>query len=179
MWSRFSAVAATNPNAWSQVERSAEEIRTPTPTNRMIGYPYTKFMISNNDVDMGAALIMCSAGRAEALGIAKDRWIFVHAGSDSHEHQFVSNRWTFDRTPAIELGGAHALQLAQLGIDDIDLVDLYSCFPSAVQLGARSLGCALDRQLTPRRVTQDSLFRGGRIKTHQRASYAVGAIGQL
>jgi acetyl-CoA C-acetyltransferase len=33
-------------------------------------------------------------------------------------------------------------------IDDIDLVDLYSCFPSAVQLGAQSLGLPLDRQLT-------------------------------
>ena len=33
-------------------------------------------------------------------------------------------------------------------IDDIDIVDLYSCFPSAVQLGAQSLGLSLDRQLT-------------------------------
>ena len=41
-----------------------------------------------------------------------------------------------------------ALELAGLTIDDIDIVDLYSCFPSAVQLGAASLGLSLDRQLT-------------------------------
>ena len=74
--------------------------------------------------------------------------MFVHSGTDCHEHQFVSNRWTFRETPAIELGGRIALELAGLDIDDIDIVDLYSCFPSAVQLGAQSLGLALDRQLT-------------------------------
>ena len=48
----------------------------------------------------------------------------------------MSNRGTFARTPAIELGGRRALELAGVGIDDIAIVDLYSCFPSAVQLGA-------------------------------------------
>ncbi len=40
------------------------------------------------------------------------------------------------------------LELAGLGMDDIEVVDLYSCFPSAVQLGAAALGLGLDRQLT-------------------------------
>jgi len=148
LWSRFSKVAATNPNAWSQRELSAEEIRTPSATNRMIGYPYTKYMNSNNDVDMGAALIMCSVGKAEALGVPRDQWVFIHSGSDCHEHQYISNRWTFAETPAIELGGRCALELAGLGIDDIEIVDLYSCFASAVQLGAQSLGLDITSQLT-------------------------------
>jgi acetyl-CoA C-acetyltransferase len=114
----------------------------------MIGFPYPKYMNSNNDVDMSAALIMCSAERAESLGLPRDRWVFVHSGTDCHEHPFVSNRHSFTRTPAIEIGGRRALELAGRGIDDVDLVDLYSCFPSAVQLGARSLGLSLDRQLT-------------------------------
>ena len=148
LWSRFSAVAAHNPNAWLQVERTAEEIGTTTATNRMIGFPYTKYMNSNNDVDMAAAVIMCSAGRAEALGVPRDRWVFIHAGTDCHEHKYVSNRWSFASTPAIELGGRRVLELAGMTIADIDIVDLYSCFPSAVQLGAQSLGLSLERQLT-------------------------------
>ena len=60
LWARFSEVAAGNPDAWSREARSAEEIRTPGPKNRMIGFPYPKLMNSNNDVDMAAALIMCS-----------------------------------------------------------------------------------------------------------------------
>ncbi len=148
LWARFSEVATHNPNAWSREVRTAEEIRTVGPSNRMVGYPYPKYMNSNNDVDMAAALIMCSVQRARDLGVPEDRWVFPHSGTDCHEHQFVSHRWSFHETPAIKLGGRRALELAGVGIDDIDLVDLYSCFPAAVQLGAQSLGLDLSRQLT-------------------------------
>ncbi len=63
LWARFSEVAAGNPYAWSRQARTAEEIRTPSSENRMVGLPYTKYMNSNNDVDMAAAIIMCSAER--------------------------------------------------------------------------------------------------------------------
>jgi acetyl-CoA C-acetyltransferase len=114
----------------------------------MVGLPYTKYMNSNNDVDMAAAVIMCSAEKAAALGVPQDRWVFIHSGTDCHEHPFVSNRWSFADTPAIEAGGRRALELADRTIDEIALLDLYSCFPSAVELGAQSLGLGLDRQLT-------------------------------
>ena len=148
LWSRFSQVAAGNPNAWLRTAMTPEEIRTPGPRNRMVGLPYTKSMNSNNDVDMAAALLLCSVDKARALGVPEDLWVFPHAGTDCHEHQYVSNRWSFHETPAIELGGRLALELAGIGIDDVEVVDLYSCFPSAVQLGAQSLGLSLDRQLT-------------------------------
>ena len=148
LWSRFSEVAAGNPYAWSREPKTAEEIRTAGPANRMIGLPYTKYMNSNLDVDMGAALIMCSVAKAESLGVPRDRWVFPHSGSDCHEHPFISNRWSFADTPAVELGGRRALELAGLTMADIDIVDLYSCFPSAVQLGAQSLGLSLEQQLT-------------------------------
>jgi acetyl-CoA C-acetyltransferase len=148
LWAGFSDVAAANPNAWIRDAKSAEEIRTTSDRNRIIGAPYRKYMNSNNDVDMGAAVIICSVEAAQRLGVAEDRWVFPHSGADCHEHPFVSNRDTFARTPAIELGGKRALELAGLTIDDIAVVDLYSCFPSAVQLGAQSLGLSTDRQLT-------------------------------
>lgn len=148
LYARFSAVATTNPYAWSKKQYTAEEIRTASDTNRMIGFPYPKLMNSNNDVDMSAALILCSAEKAAALGVPRDRWIFPQSGSDAHEHAFISHRNHFYDTPAIELAGRRVLELAGLSINDIDLVDLYSCFPSAVQLGAKSLGLDIDAQLT-------------------------------
>jgi acetyl-CoA C-acetyltransferase len=148
LWARFSTVASTNPYAWSQKQYTAEEIRTATPTNRMIGFPYPKLMNSNNDVDMSAALILCSAEKATALGVPRDRWIFPQSGSDAHEHAFISHRNHFYDTPAIELAGRRVLELAGLGINDVDIVDLYSCFPAAVQLGAQSLGLDINSQLT-------------------------------
>lgn len=158
LWSRFSEVAAANPYAWLREARSPEELLATGPQNRMIGFPYPKYMNSNNDVDMGAALIMCSAEKAAALGIPRDRWVFPHSGTDCHEHQFISNRWSFSETPAIALGGRMALDLAGTTIDEVEIVDLYSCFPSAVQLGAQSLGLPLDRQLTR---TGGLAFAGG------------------
>jgi acetyl-CoA C-acetyltransferase len=105
-------------------------------------------MNSNNDVDQSAAIIMCSVAAAERMGISKDKWVFPIAGTDCHEHKYVSERDTFADTPAVKLGGKMALDLAETSINDIDIVDLYSCFPSAVQLGAASLGLSTDRQLT-------------------------------
>src|SRR5262249_46067011 len=48
---QLSAVAAANPNAWFQQSRSAAEIATATPDNRLIGFPYTKYMNAIMDVD--------------------------------------------------------------------------------------------------------------------------------
>jgi len=158
LWSRFSAVAANNPHAWIQEQFSAEQISTPSDSNRMVGLPYTKLMNSNNDVDMAAALVMCSVERAESLGIPRDRWVFPVAGTDAHEHNFISYRWSFTETPAIRLGAKRLLELAKWSIDEIDVIDLYSCFPSAVQLGAASLGLGLDAQLT---CTGGLSFAGG------------------
>ncbi|WP_040493154.1 acetyl-CoA acetyltransferase [Ilumatobacter nonamiensis] len=143
LWSDLSHVAAGNPDAWIRDPKSPEEITTVSSSNRMIGFPYPKLMNSNSDVDMGAALIMCSVEAARRMGIDESKWVFPHAGTDCHEHNFVSNRDTFARTPAIELGGRRALELADTSIDEVELIDLYSCFPAAVQLGAQSLGIDL------------------------------------
>jgi acetyl-CoA C-acetyltransferase len=148
LWARFAGVAAHNPYAWNQTAPSATDIATPGLRNRMIGLPYPKLMNSNNDVDQSAALLMCTVEKATALGVPRDRWVFPASGTDCHEHPFISNRWTFTETPAIRAGGRMAMELANVGIDDISVIDLYSCFPSAVQLGASSLGLSLHAQLT-------------------------------
>ncbi len=110
LWSRFSGVAATNTNAWSQTSLSAEQIHTVTPKNRMIGSPYRKVMNSNNQVDMAAALIICSVEKAIQLGIARDRWVFPISGTDCHEHYYISNRFSFADTPAVRLGGNNGVR---------------------------------------------------------------------
>ena len=66
----------------------------------------------------------------------EDRWVFVHSGADAHDHYWVSERDNLHSSPAIAACGRAALGLAGIGIDDVAHVDLYSCFPSAVQIGA-------------------------------------------
>jgi len=158
LWSRFSEVAAENPHAWIQEALTPEEVTTPSPTNRMVGLPYTKVMNSNNAVEQSAAVLLCSVEVAERLGVPRDRWVFPLAGSDAHEHPYVSHRDTLHDAPAVGIAGRAALDAAGITIDDVDHVDLYSCFPVAVQVGADALGLDLDRQLT---LTGGLSFAGG------------------
>ncbi|MEM1334086.1 MAG: hypothetical protein AAGG08_11560, partial [Actinomycetota bacterium] len=176
LWSGLSEVAARNPYAWIREPRTPEEITDVGPHNRMIGLPYPKLMNSNSDVDMGAALIMCSVDAARRLGIEQSRWVFPQSGTDCAEHRYVSWRETFARTPAIELGGRRALELAETDIDDVELIDLYSCFPSAVQLGGRSLGIDVTERQWSR--TGGLSFAGGPWNNYPKHAIAT-IVGEL
>lgn len=161
LWARFNAVAVDNPHAWIRKPVTAGEIRQPGPHNRMISWPYTKLMNSNNMVDQGAALILTSVERAERLQIPAEQWVFPHAGTDAHDTPAVAERDELHRSAAIRIAGARALELAGLGIDDVDYVDLYSCFPSAVQVAAAELGLGVDDPARPLTVTGGLTFAGG------------------
>jgi acetyl-CoA C-acetyltransferase len=158
LWARFSEVGAANPHAWTPVARSADEIRTVTPDNRMIGFPYPKYMNSNLSTDQAAAVVVCSVEAARGLGVPEDRWVFPWAGADAHDHWWVSERADLHSSPAIAACGRTVFELAGRGVDDVAHVDLYSCFPSAVQISAAELGLSLDRPLT---VTGGLCFAGG------------------
>lgn len=175
LWSRFSEVASTNPWAWSPTAMSPDDIGVAGPDNRMIGFPYPKLMNANIQVDQGAALLVCSVATARAAGVAEDKWVFPLSGADAHDHWFVSERDNLHSSPAIRECGRTAFSLAGLGIDDVTHVDLYSCFPVAVEIAAAELGFALDRQLT---LTGGLTFGGGpgnNYVTHSIAAM-VGAL---
>ena len=140
---------------------TAEEIAEPGPQNRMISWPYTKLMNSNNMVDQGAALILTSVEQATRLRIPAESWVYPHAGTDAHDTSSIAERDELHRSPAIRIAGARVLQLAGVGIDDIDYVDLYSCFPSAVQIAAAELGLGIDDPGRPLTVTGGLTFAGG------------------
>lgn len=161
LWARFNAVAVDNPHAWIRKRVSADEIWQPSPDNRMISWPYTKLMNSNNMVDQGAALILTSVERARRLQVPEDHWVYPQTGTDAHDTSAIAERDELHRSTAIRIGGARALELAGLGIDDVDYVDLYSCFPSAVQVAAGELGLDLDDPVRPLTVTGGLTFAGG------------------
>ncbi|MGA9493981.1 MAG: acetyl-CoA acetyltransferase [Mycobacterium sp.] len=161
LWARFNEVAVRNPHAWIRKPVAAEDIWQQGPTNRMVSWPYTKLMNSNNMVDQSAALILTSVEAATRLKISIERWVYPYAGTDSHDTYAISERAELHRSPAIRIGGARALELAGLGIDDVDHVDLYSCFPSAVQVAATELGLPVDDPARPLTVTGGLTFAGG------------------
>ncbi|BBY20517.1 acetyl-CoA acetyltransferase [Mycobacterium stomatepiae] len=161
LWARFSAVAVGNPHAWIRKPSTAAEISQPGPRNRMISWPYTKLMNSNNMVDQGAALILTSVEQANRLRIPAERRIYPHAGTDAYDTPSIADRDELYRSAAIRIAGARALELAGLGIDDVDYVDLYSCFPSAVQVAAAELGLGTNDPARPLTATGGLTFAGG------------------
>jgi acetyl-CoA C-acetyltransferase len=170
LWESFNRVAVDNPYAWVRTPMTAEDIRTASANNRMVGFPYTKAMNSNWDLDQAAAVIVCSAAAAESLAIERARWVFPWSGTDAHDTLLFSNRDNFYSSPAIRTAGRVAFELAGRNVDDVAHVDLYSCFPSAVQIAATELGLAQDRQLT---VTGGLPFAGGPLNNYVMHSIAT------
>ncbi len=169
LWARFARIAADNPHAWIRSAPTAEAIRTPSATNRRVSFPYLKLLNSNNNVDQAAALILCSAEFARSMKIPESKWVYPLAGSDANDALFVSSRQDLCASPAIRLAGHRCLELAGLAADDLELVDLYSCFPVAVQIAARELGLDETRDLT---LTGGLTFHGGPLNNYVMHSVA-------
>ena len=102
LWEGYNQVATANEYAWVQTPMTAQEIMEPTPENRMVGYPYTKAMNANSFVDFGGALIICSAGAAQSLGIPSDKWVFPCCNRWTR-YIFFSERNNLHESPAIRI----------------------------------------------------------------------------
>lgn len=159
-WQRFSSVAAQNPDAWFPIERSADEILTVTAANRMVGYPYTKYMVSVMDIDMAGALIVASHEKADALGVPDDHRVHLRGWCFAADPVPVAGHRDLWRSPAMEAASAEALGRAGVGIDDIAHLDLYSCFASSVDFARDALGLAVD-DARPLTVTGGLPYFGG------------------
>ena len=144
MMAPMTKVAAANPDAWFPIERTASELIEARPDNRMVGYPYTKYMVSIMDVDMSAALLLASHETADALGVPTDERVYLRGASYATDPIYVAEHVDLWRSPAMEAGSAAALGAAGVGIDDVAHLDLYSCFSSSVNFARDALGLAPD-----------------------------------
>jgi len=140
----FADVAARNPLATRRQNYSAERLAQVDADNRWIGFPYPRLMNANAFIDQAAAFVMTSVGTARELGIAPSKWIYLHGCADGHDHWYVSERIDLKSSPAIRLGARKALAMAGRSPDDMRFLDLYSCFPSAVEIGCQEIGIAED-----------------------------------
>ncbi len=141
LMSGFTQVAAKNPYAWFPTYRSADELTTVKPENRMIAFPYPKYLNAVLQTDQAAALLMVSVEAARALGIPEDRWVYWWGGAhDAEEAWWPSERPDFAACPAMLDSSSGALANAGAEIDDIAHFDFYSCFPVAVEMACEMLG---------------------------------------
>jgi acetyl-CoA C-acetyltransferase len=150
LFSRFSKVAANNPYAWFPTERSPSEIATASDENRYIGSPYTKYMNAVLRVNQSAAILVMSESKAREMGVESDRFVYLHGGAGVNDVWNVTERPELHKSPAIELAIKDSFTHAQIDTDDIKYFDLYSCFPSVVQITRDALGLS---ESDPRSLT--------------------------
>ena len=172
LFAGFTDVAATNPEAWFPVKRSPEELVTVSEKNRMIGFPYPKLLNAIMEVDQSAGVLIASVAKARELGVPESQWVYLHGCADAADLWYPLDRQDFHSSPAMRLTGKRALEMAGIGLDQIDVIDLYSCFPVAVEVGAEELGLSLDdpRGLT---VTGGLPYAGGPGNNYVMHSIAV------
>jgi acetyl-CoA C-acetyltransferase len=166
--------AANNPNAWFPQVRSAAELVDVTAENRLVGYPYTKRTVAFMDVDMSAAVIIASHEAADRLGVPQDRRVYLRGSSYATDAVYLAEHPDLSRSEAMTTAFGSALQQADVSIEKIDHLDLYSCFASSVHFAADALGINLliaDRSLT---VTGGLPYAGGPASNY--LSHSIAAM---
>ena len=128
-----------NPKSRYQIETPLEEVMA----SEMIAYPNTKLMCSAN-VDGSAAAVLVSEKKAKELGMKRS--VKVKASiltSDPYEERNLAmpNINTLTRNAAKQ-----AYEMAGIGPEDLDLVELHDCFASAEMLHYGNLGLCKDEE---------------------------------
>jgi acetyl-CoA C-acetyltransferase len=160
LFARFARVANDNPLATRRRGYTAEQISTVSDENPIIGFPYTKLMTASAYVDQAAAIMVCSVAKADELGIAPDRRVYLHGCAEANDHWYLTERLKLDSSPAIRRVAAKTFDMASRNLADVAFLDIYSCFPSAVEIACQEIGIAEDdpRDLT---VTGGLPYFGG------------------
>jgi acetyl-CoA C-acetyltransferase len=156
---RLSTVAARSPHAWFPDEVGVDELATPTPDNRLVGYPYTKRMVAVMDVDMAAALVVATREAADELGVPAEKRVYLRGAGYATDPPYVAAHPDLWRSPAMATAASAALTGAAVGIEDVAHLDLYSCFASSLTFACDALG--IDPLSRPLTVTGGLPYFGG------------------
>ena len=173
IWAQFAEVAKHNPGAWLRNGATAEEIKTVSTDNRPISHPFSKFMVANPSVNQGAAFLVTSLAEAQRRDVPDEQLIFIGHGANASEAYDPLARDRYDRSPAMDVSIKKALEINQLSVDELDYVELYSCFPCVPKMARRTLNWPLNKPAT---VFGGLTFGGGPIAnymTHAVVSMAI------
>jgi acetyl-CoA C-acetyltransferase len=158
LWSRFDAVAVSNPTAAFAAGRGADQLRSTNDGNRPLAVPYNKWHATQWSVDQAAALVLCADDVADRLGVPASVRVYPLVSlSSSHSVSLSKRRW-LHRWPAMAALGRAAEAHLGRPLADLEFAELYSCFPAAVRVQQRELGLPLDGTPT---ITGGMPFAGG------------------
>ena len=126
----------------------------------MISYPNTKLMCSVN-VDGSAAAVICSESKAKELGLMK-RAIKVRASVLTSDPWQERDLVMPDVNSCTRKAAKAAYEMAGIGPEDVDLVELHDCFATAEILHYENLGRCGDGE-AGKLIDDGDVALGGRI----------------
>ena len=145
-----------NPKAMYQIETPLEEVMNA----EMISYPNTKLMCSVN-VDGSAAAVICSESKAKELGLMK-RAIKVRASVLTSDPWQERDLVMPDVNSCTRKAAKAAYEMAGIGPEDVNLVELHDCFATAEILHYENLGLCGDGE-AGKLIDDGDVALGGRI----------------
>jgi acetyl-CoA acetyltransferase len=144
-----------NPKARYQMETPLEEVMNA----EMISYPNTKLMCSVN-VDGSAAAVLASEKKAKQLGLR--RAVKVSASILTSD-RFTQRDLTMpDVNTCTREAAKKAYEMAGVGPNDVNLIELHDCFATAEILHYENLGICKDGE-AGRLIDEKQTYLGGRI----------------
>ncbi len=165
LFSRFSIVAAAHPeHSWYPFEWSQERLLKTTKENRMIAYPYRKWMCARDEVDQSAAVIIMSLAEARRRGISEAKLVFIHGSGDAVDTNMLPLRRDLSDCAAMRSAYIEAFRNAGLGAPDekkIAFFDFYSCFPIAVERACDCVGLDVASDVSRMTCTGGLAYHGG------------------
>ena len=159
---QFAKVSVKNHHHSTMNPKSMYRKETPLEmvmNAEMIAYPNTKLMCSVN-VDGAAAAVLASGKKARELGLS--RAVKVSASVLTSDPFTERDLVMPDVNTCTRKAAAQAYEMAGLGADDLDLVELHDCFATAEILHYENLGLCKDGE-AGRLIDEGETALGGRI----------------
>lgn len=138
-FSLFSQVAAQHPHSQFPRAYEVDELIEPSEHNRMLVSPYTKNLVAKDSVNQAAAVLLTTVGKAKSLGIAEDKWVYLHGYASTKERTLLE-RPDIGHSKAMEQSLLGALAFAGKEPNQLAHLDIYSCFPIVVNEAKDILG---------------------------------------
>ena len=163
IYSGYSEIAAKNQDGWIEQSIDKKEIKNQSKKNSGQAFPYNKYHCTSWNVNQACAIIICSEDVANKLDIPIEKRVYPLASSENNHMISTLQRPNLIQSEGMQLAANFILGICSKYNIKPDLYDLYSCFPVAVQMFAKSL--KLDH-INDKTITGAMPFAGGPLNSY-------------
>ena len=163
MYADFSEIASKNQYAASDKSISKDQIMLANSDNKPMAYPYNKYHCTSWNVSQASAILICEEGLADQLNISKQKRIDPMASSETNHMIALIQRPSLISSAGLKLASEKINEVVDKHSINLNLIDLYSCFPVAVQQFENVLNL---NTKTSRTITGAMPFAGGPLNNY-------------